>query len=741
MADNLNIKNPSVLPGDLDLRTDSSGNIVSISGHPIAGGGGGGGGTTYYGDNDYIQIKNGTVNTFTVTEKVKDVVDNLTVKIAEQVDAQTYNKSSIDTLLSEKQNELVFAGYENKIETINGSGFIVDLDGYVTTNEYLMDKINFNRKINDLSDSVSSKQDQLIFEYDEDNKVSAINGSALAGQGGTTYTPGQYINIDSNNEISVTGLVAIDEYATYSGDWNDVSNSYKTNSGSFITKDVNDLTNYYPKTQTSSDSQLSTEFAKYATTTYVDGKDPVLIGDSNITATSSTVDGHTQWNLAINAHPTVTDTTLTGKNGIYTHTTTISGEWCVELVQTAYDAINDVQNKLDTTAAAQTYQPIGNYVSSTDISDMATKTWVEQKNYLTQVPSEYVTDTELQTTLESYATNTLVQNTSAAITALIPSTAGLASESDLQIVSAGVDYVSANAITAHQSLTNYYKKDETSGASELSTEFAKYLTTSQYNTDSAKFVTSSNASISAAGEQYALTTTGWAKVQAGTSFTGVTTASPITGDGLNNSLGLDSNYKTAIEQVSGKVDKPTDMTSNKPYCFSGGQWADITQTYYSKTEATGTFLQKNLTNTLSGDGTSNNTLGVNWSNLSGNTIASALSAGSAEYLTNGTNYSGYNDITGAINNKLNTNAIKTSAIGNTTYVTAINTGSNDIPVKDTNFWAVNTTASTTAGNDNWQHYVTTSNTFNYYQMIVHPSGTTADNSWNNDNIIHIILEE
>ena len=92
-------------------------------------------------------------------------------------------------------------------------------------------------------------------------------------------------------------------------------------------------------------------------------------------------------------------------------------------------------------------------------------------------------------------------------------------------------------LTAHQSLTNYYTKSETSGATELSTEFAKYQPTGDY-------VTSAGLT---AGKQYAMTTTGWEVVQAGTSFTGVTTASPITGDGLNNTLGLDSNYKTAIE--------------------------------------------------------------------------------------------------------------------------------------------------------------------------------------------------
>ena len=62
--------------------------------------------------------------------------------------------------------------------------------------------------------------------------------------------------------------------------------------------------------------------------------------------------------------------------------------------------------------------------------------------------------------------------------------------------------------TIHEASAKAYN-DATANSNSL------YLTTAQYNTDSATFVTSSNASISAAGEQYALTTTGWAKVQAG----------------------------------------------------------------------------------------------------------------------------------------------------------------------------------------------------------------------------------
>ena len=524
MADSLNIKNPSIRQGDLDLRTDEQGYITSISGHPIAGGGGGGG-TTYYGDNEYIQIKNGTVNTFTVTDNVKDVVDHLTEKIALQVDAQTYNKNSIDTKLSAKQDELVFAGYEDKIETINGSGFIVN--GYVSDIDYQIDKNNFNKKIDYLSASVSGKEDKLTFEYDEDNKVSAINGSALAGQGGTTYTPGQYIDI-TNNEISVTGVVAADEYATYSGDWNDVSDSYKTNSGSFltsedltqystiehandasanafnqatalipdvsnfITKDVNDLTNYYPKTQTSSDSELSTEFAKYATTTYVDSKDPVLIGDNNITATSSKVDNHTQWNLAVNVTPVVTDTKLVGENVVTAHTTQVSGEWAVGLVQTAYEAIasvngiatdvdtlknasanwNKVSDKLDTTAAAQTYLEKATYAS--DSATFLTKTSAD---------NDYAPKTITATVNTLTGASAKWENASNVVATNSANWNEKVDQGDLDDYLTKAQYGTDSATFALKTqLDDYYKKTDTSSKDELSTEFAKYVTTSLLDT-------------------------------------------------------------------------------------------------------------------------------------------------------------------------------------------------------------------------------------------------------------------
>lgn len=47
------------------------------------------------------------------------------------------------------------------------------------------------------------------------------------------------------------------------------------------------------------------------------------------------------------------------------------------------DFANAINAKLDTTVAAATYQSKGNYASATDISDMATQSWVGQQDFIT----------------------------------------------------------------------------------------------------------------------------------------------------------------------------------------------------------------------------------------------------------------------------------------------------------------------------------------------------------------------
>ena len=567
----------------------------------IQGGGGGGEGKRYIGDGVYVTVNN----------DANPGVISLT-------------QTSLDKL--NKEIPSAVSSFPDSIQYAKKTEIPDSITDFADTGEVIYSYIDGATSA--LESQINTKQNKLQFDLNAKGEISAIgplyNTTALAGANGIT---GDYYSASNP-----------------SGFINSTQAETQILAKNYITSGVSELDNFYSKTDTSSKTELQTKF------------DSLL--DYNVTAaagikvTTATDVGIKTFGISMTAQPVVTDTRLSGYNGIAAEPDgNVSGLWDVGLTQ---DMLNTINGKLDSTVAAQTYQPKGDYVSSTDITDMATKTWVEQKNYLTQVPSEYITDTELQATLVGYATNTLVQNTSATITSMIPSTEGLASETDLQIVSAGVDYVSAHAITAHQSLTNYYTKSETSGATQLSTEFGKYLTKTiadgyyyPLSTNPSNYATSAGLTQS---KQYAMTTTGWSEITGGGStFTGVTTASPITGDGLNNTLGLDSNYKTAIEQVSGKVDKPADMTSNIPYCFSAGQWADITQTYYSKTEATGTFLQKHLTNTLSGDGTSNNTLGVNWSNLSSNLINSANTASNA--WISGTEFSSFAQIKTAIDSK------------------------------------------------------------------------------------------
>jgi len=318
----------------------------------------------------------------------------------------------------------------------------------------------------------------------------SANGIEL-GEGGTSYqgrsgvnVVGDYVELTQTAYESVTSVPSIsndvDTLKGASGNWDKVSakldtTAFSTVSGKFLTAHQS-LDDYYTKTQVDSTFASATQLNNYLTT-------------AKYQSDSAT--------FALKSEVPTTVAQLTDSGNYYQKNET-SGKT---------EITNALNTKLDSTAAAQTYQPKGDYVSSTDITDMATKTWVGNQHYLTEVPSEYVTDTELQTTLGNYATNTLVQNTSASITALIPSTAGLASETDLQTVSAGVVAVSGELpnylkVTAYEAdsgkfalkseiptkvsdltdSTNYYKKTETSSKTELSTEFAKYVTTSTLNT-------------------------------------------------------------------------------------------------------------------------------------------------------------------------------------------------------------------------------------------------------------------
>lgn len=313
---------------------------------------------------------------------------------------------------------------DNKLDS---SAF--DLSNYYNkqeTNELLdqrVDRYEFAQTMNWVE---QTKQDKLEFGYDENSAISSINNSALRGGNGScpwisggkeiaeaqTLGPNKYFQVissftvsgDHNHFISVKGGIY-----RFPNEWELGSAIATTNyfmpqssmSGylsliafsSYTASIDNNLTNNWAYTNSAYSLSLSNFYNKLdasAFSAWSAVQDPVLIGDSNITATSSKVDNHTQWNLAVNATPVVTDTKLVGDNCVTAHTTETSGEWIVGLVQSAYEAIGSVEG-------------ISNNVSS---------------------------------------------------------------------LSSDIAYVSANCLTAHQSLDDYYKKTETSSKQEISAALA-----------------------------------------------------------------------------------------------------------------------------------------------------------------------------------------------------------------------------------------------------------------------------
>ena len=224
------------------------------------------------------------------------------------------------------------------------------------------------------------KQDKLTFDYNENSAISAINGSALAGQGGEGSCPWISGGKEITNTQTLTGdmIVQVLSSFTLSGDHNHFisvkggvyrfpnryeiassiaeTNYFMPQSGmsgylpmstfsSYTASIQNDLANNWNYTNSAyslSINNFNNKLDISAFSAWSAVQEPVLIGDSNITAISSKVDSHTQWNLSVNAAPVITDTRLVGDNCVTAHTTETSGEWIVGLVQSAYDAIDSV---------------------------------------------------------------------------------------------------------------------------------------------------------------------------------------------------------------------------------------------------------------------------------------------------------------------------------------------------------------------------------------------------------------
>ena len=282
--------------------------------------------------------------------------------------------SSFSACCSSVKNEL-----GNKLDS---SSF--DLSNYYNKQETnnLFENYYNKQEIDETVNVINElKQDKLTFDYNENSAISAINGSALAGQGGgEDFCPWITGGKEITNTQTLTGdmIVQVLSSFTLSGDHNHFisvkggvyrfpnryeiassiaeTNYFMPQSGmssylpmssfssytAYIQNNLTDNWNYTNSAYSLSINNFHNKLDVSAFSAWSAVQEPVLIGDSNITAISSKVDSHIQWNLSVNSSPVVTDTRLIGDNCVTAHTTETSGEWIVGLVQSAYEAIDSV---------------------------------------------------------------------------------------------------------------------------------------------------------------------------------------------------------------------------------------------------------------------------------------------------------------------------------------------------------------------------------------------------------------
>lgn len=432
-----------------------------------------------------------------------------------------------------------FSLYYKKTETSSKDELSSEFVKYVTTTEFN----GVNVDVSTLK-SASSEWNKVGDKLDK-TAFSDVSGNFLTAAPENMATTGDVAELAQT--ISETYQIKGDYLTTA-----DSSNFYPSNNPSGFITGV-DLSNYYNKTETSSKKELDTAFGSKqdnltneqlsAISSVSSIKGTVLVGDSNIRATSAEDGNNIKWTLELTAQPTVTDTTLSGYHGIVaTKDSTVSSQWNVGIEQAYKEQIEAVSSKLTQDVADTLYAPIsvtgdvdtlksssgnwdkvsakldtsafsavsGNFLTDDDLNSYATKIDLENTSGKLLTTAQYKTDSATFLTahqnLDAYSTKEYANNASANALSQaktwvesqnylkeVPNT--YATKTDLNTASSTltgvdnelsghIDYVSAHTIT---SLDNYYTKTQVDSTFASATQLNDYLTTSQYNTDSGTF--------------------------------------------------------------------------------------------------------------------------------------------------------------------------------------------------------------------------------------------------------------
>ena len=349
-----NIKNPSVTEEALALQTDASGYIVSISGHQIAGGSGGGG-TTYIGrngvivDSGYIELTQTAYNAVISVPGIATDVATLknasaTFALKTQLNdyylkTETSSKSELETAFGNKQDNLT----QEQLSAISSVSSKLTQDKADTLYAPI---------------SVTGDVDTLKSSSGDWNKVSAkLDTTAFSTVSGNFLTEHQSLDDYATVELleNVSGkLLTTEQYANDSATFlTAIPDTYalKTDIPTTVAQ-LTDSGNYYQNTETSSKTEISN-----ALNTKVDKPTSIqtgkLVYDSDTSAWVSLPEG--------------TTIIVQGQGSVSANYDSQNSTYTVSLLASAENALNAVDDKIDTTAVAQTYQ------TKEDMDDYLTK--------------------------------------------------------------------------------------------------------------------------------------------------------------------------------------------------------------------------------------------------------------------------------------------------------------------------------------------------------------------------------
>ena len=536
-------------------------------------GGGGGGGSSYGGDGTYIEIVGNNTITLTTTAAAQ-LNRTIPTTVAELTDSADY--ATKDFADNKYQPKVDMSAY---LTTANAASTYQTIDGM---NDYVGQQ-EYNNFKNTTNSNLNNKQNKLNFGYDENNAISSIDGHKLAGAGGVT---GDYYSASNpsgfiNSAQAETQILA-KKYITSSV--NELDNFYSKSQTSgaeeianaikdFVDTDLlettsGDLktwvsTNYYDKTETSSKTELQTKFNSLL--------DYDVTAAAGIEITTATDAGVKTFGISMTAEPVVTDTRISGYNGIAAALdTNVSGLWNVGLTQ-------DMLDKVDAKLYSSAFEAIsGNFVTAStnftaDLSQ-ASKLVVNGSSKISASNQSELVLTN-QTKLCAYNAN-FAQGTNNVIPSYDAAFAqGITNTANYQSLAQGLSNSAINNSIAQGLMNSASTYSQAFGYGNIVTNtgmaIGKYNKTSSdvsfvigngtSNARSDLFVIKQDGTVSSTGDivtnnkslsglydTVSSNSANWAS-----SLTGVTANNGISGDGTNaNKLGLETTAYGAVQYVT-----------------------------------------------------------------------------------------------------------------------------------------------------------------------------------------------